>query len=88
MEQLLEGWMGIFWDVALLWLALRTARRAGQENRNVRLTALIFGAGLALAVIRCAVDRHYAAMILFALGFMLFYASFVLPEKRKTHEAL
>ena len=58
MEQLLEGWMGIFWDVALLWLALRTARRAGQENRNVRMTALIFGAGLALAVIRCAVDGH------------------------------
>ena len=72
MEQLLEGWMGIFWDVALLWLALRTARRAGQENRNVRLTALIFGAGLALAVIRCAVDGHYAAMILFHAFLCLF----------------
>ena len=60
-------------------------------NQNAAgLAMAIFGAGLALAVIRCAVDGHYAAMILFALGFMLSYASFVfaLPEKRKTHEAL
>ena len=30
MEQMLEVWMGIFWDAALLWLTLRTARRAGR----------------------------------------------------------
>lgn len=90
MEQMLEVWMGIFWDAALLWLTLRTARRAGRGNGNVRLTALTFGMGSAIAAVCCALGGLYAAMIVFALGFMLSYASFVftLPEKRKAHEAL
>ena len=45
MEQFLMLWMGIFWDIALLRLTLRTVRRAGERNENVQFTALTFGAG-------------------------------------------
>ncbi len=90
MEQVLMLWMGIFWDIALLGLTLRTVRRAGERNENVQFTALTFGMGSALSVAFCALSGLTAPMIAFALGFMLSYASFVLtlPEKRKAHEAL
>ena len=81
-------WMGIFWDIALLRLTLRTVRRAGERNESVQFTALTFGMGSALGVAFCALSGLTAPM--FALGFMLSYAAFVftLPEKRKAHEAL
>ena len=54
MEQFLMLWMGIFWDIALLRLTLRTGRRAGERNENVQFTALTFGMGSALGVAFCA----------------------------------
>ena len=90
MEQVLMLWMGIFWDIALLRLTLRTVRRAGERNESVQFSALTFGMGSALGVAFCALSGLTAPMIAFALGFMLSYAAFVftLPEKRKAHEAL
>ena len=50
MEQFLMLWMGIFWDIALLRLTLRTVRRAGERNESVQFTAMTFGMGSALGV--------------------------------------
>ena len=50
MEQFLMLWMGIFWDIALLGLTLRTVRRAGERNENMQFPALTFGMGSALGV--------------------------------------
>ena len=87
MEQFLMLWMGIFWDIALLRLTLRTVRRAGERNESVQFPALTFGMGSALGVAFCALSGLTAPMIAFALGFMLSSASlvFTLPDKRTAH---
>lgn len=68
MEQFLMLWMGIFWDIALLRLTLRTVRRAGERNENVQFTALTFGMGSALGVVFCALSGLTAQMIAFGVG--------------------
>ena len=73
MEQFLMLWMGIFWDIALLGLTLRTVRRAGERNENVQFTALTFGMGSALGVAFCALSGLTAPMIAFAHALLCFF---------------
>ena len=92
MEQVLELGMVILLDAATFILLLNLLKNLNLEEHvcRLRLVSGTFAIGFALGVAAKFFDGgSCAAMILYALGFMLAYTAFVFtfPEKRKCHES-
>ena len=76
-------------DSAMFILLLNILKRPCTERKTCRFAAGTFAVGFALGVVeKCLEKGSIAAMILYALGFMLAYTVFLLtvPEKRKRNE--
>lgn len=89
MVNTLEIVMGIFLNAAALSEIVSVISGSPEALRQKRFVALTLAVGFLLGVItECVRNSNMPALILFALGFMLSYAAFILtiPEKRKLRE--
>ncbi len=85
----LEIVMGIFLNAAALSEIVSVISGSPETLRQKRFVTLTLAVGFLLGVItECVRNNNMTALILFALGFMLSYAAFILtvPEKRKLSE--
>lgn len=81
--------MGIFLNAAALSEIVSVLSGSPETLRQKRFVTLTLAVGFLLGVItECVRNNNMTALILFALGFMLSYAAFILtvPEKRKLSE--
>ena len=89
MVNTLEIVMGIFLNAAALSEIVSVISDSPETLRQKRFVSLTLAVGFLLGVItECVRNNNMTALILFALGFMLSYAAFILtvPEKRKLSE--
>lgn len=89
METVFEIIMDVLLDAATLFLVLHLIKIADCEKKSYRLVSGTFAVGFAFGVAaECIAKDSAAAVILYALGFMLAYTAFVFtfPEKRKHNE--
>lgn len=89
MVNTLEIVMGIFLNAATLSEIVSVISGSPETLRQKRFVTLTLAVGFLLGVItECVRNNNMTALILFALGFMLSYAAFILtvPEKRKLSE--
>lgn len=89
MKSVLEIIMVAMLDSAMLILLLNTLKRPCTEKKNSRFVSVAFAVGFALGIVgKCLEKCSIAAIILYALGFMLAYTVFLFtfPEKRKRNE--
>lgn len=81
--------MGIFLNAAALSEIVSVISGSPETLRQKRFVTLTLAVGFLLGVItECVRNNNMTVLILFALGFMLSYAAFILtvPEKRKLSE--
>ncbi len=89
MVNTLEIVMGIFLNAAALSEIVSVISGLPETLRQKRFVTLTLAVGFLLGVItECVRNNNMTVLILFALGFMLSYAAFILtvPEKRKLSE--
>lgn len=89
MLKALEIFMGIFFNAAIFAEMTSIIGSIGNNSVKSRFITLTFATGFLLAVIyQCVKGANIIALILFALGFMISYASFIFtfPEKGKRRE--
>lgn len=89
MKSVLEIIMAALLDSAMLILLLSTLKKPCAEKKDNRFVSVAFAAGFALGVVGKYLEKgSIAAMVLYALGFMLAYTVFLFtfPEKRRRNE--
>lgn len=89
MVNALEIVMGIFFNAAAVSEIASVISRSSEDLKQKRFFTVTLAIGFLLGVVtECVRNDNMLALILFALGFMLSYAAFILtvPEKRKTRE--
>lgn len=88
MEMVLETIMDVLLDTAMLILILHLVRTPDGNKKGFRFASITFAVGFAFGIVaKCIEKGTFAAVILYALGFMLAYTAFLftLPE-RGTHD--
>ena len=88
MKPILEIAMSAAFDIAMLFLILKSADSAGGDKALYRFMSATFGIGFLTGIISiCLLGGSYTVLTLDALGFMLSYTAFVFTfSGKKNHD--
>lgn len=88
MKPILEIAMSAAFDIAMLFLILKSAGSAGGDKALYRFMSATFGIGFLTGIISiCLLGGSYTVLTLDALGFMLSYTAFVFTfSGKKKHD--